>query len=336
MEKLDGDDSKTNAQNQLTTIINEGEKLKQEFTTRMKKLEEDFCRLEKGKEILRERLKSNLAEVEASKLERQKLQQRFKVYAAISDSKVVFARKVTEEEEEGESRTDIKGVFTITQKPAVILSGGQALITFEEEKVASQILKMAKCLVSCEKDKLDVKPRSLKLDSTVKFEIHLDVSRKSIRFSDVPPTMEEERMRDRLEMSFSRPSRGGGEVGSVEYDKRTGAGLVTFLNTGVAENLAMNGTFPADLDSRTTVAVQPVYDYQLKKFQTFCGTLKRTILLDDVKDVEDEEDLQDHLEIHFQKPSNYGGEVESIKYLSAGKKVCAFFTEDTTAQTEEA
>lgn len=336
LEKLDGDDSKTNAQNQLTTIINEGEKLKQEFTTRMKKLEEDFCRLEKGKEILRERLKSNLAEVEASKLERQKLQQRFKVYAAISDSKVVFARKVTEEEEEGESRTDIKGVFTITQKPAVILSGGQALITFEEEKVASQILKMAKCLVSCEKDKLDVKPRSLKLDSTVKFEIHLDVSRKSIRFSDVPPTMEEERMRDRLEMSFSRPSRGGGEVGSVEYDKRTGAGLITFLNTGVAENLAMNGTFPADLDSRTTVAVQPVYDYQLKKFQTFCGTLKRTILLDDVKDVEDEEDLQDHLEIHFQKPSNYGGEVESIKYLSAGKKVCAFFTEDTTAQTEEA
>lgn len=38
--------------------------------------------------------------------------------------------------------------------------------------------------------------------------------------------------------------------------------------------------------------------------------------------------MQDHLEIHFQKPSNYGGEVESIKYVPQGKKVRAFFNED--------
>lgn len=62
-------------------------------------------------------------------------------------------------------------------------------------------------------------------------------------------------------------------------------------------------------------------------FQTFCGTPKRTILLHDIADVEDEEDLQDHLEIHFQKPSNYGGEIESIKY-SRGKALQAFFCED--------
>lgn len=44
--------------------------------------------------------------------------------------------------------------------------------------------------------------------------------------------------------------------------------------------------------------------------------------------MEDEEDLQDHLEIHFQKPSNYGGEIESIKYISKGKALQAFFCED--------
>lgn len=38
--------------------------------------------------------------------------------------------------------------------------------------------------------------------------------------------------------------------------------------------------------------------------------------------------MQDHLEIHFQKPSNYGGEVESIKYVSNGKTLRAFFSED--------
>lgn len=64
-------------------------------------------------------------------------------------------------------------------------------------------------------------------------------------------------------------------------------------------------------------------------FQTFCGSPKRTILLDDIEDKEDEEDLQDHLEIHFQKPSNYGGEIESIKYISGGKTLQAFFCDDS-------
>ena len=62
--------------------------------------------------------------------------------------------------------------------------------------------------------------------------------------------------------------------------------------------------------------------------QTFCGTPTRTILLCGIADFQDEEDLQDHLEIHFQKPSNYGGEVECIKYVSGGNEVKAFFTED--------
>lgn len=39
-------------------------------------------------------------------------------------------------------------------------------------------------------------------------------------------------MKDRLEMSFSRPSRGGGEVKGVEYDKNTGTGCITFLHPG--------------------------------------------------------------------------------------------------------
>lgn len=70
-------------------------------------------------------------------------------------------------------------------------------------------------------------------------------------------------------------------------------------------------------------------------FQTFCGSPTRTILLDDIKDVEDEEDLQDHLEIHFQKPSNYGGEIEYIKYTSGGKALQAFFLCEDTAEMDK-
>lgn len=64
-------------------------------------------------------------------------------------------------------------------------------------------------------------------------------------------------------------------------------------------------------------------------FQTFCGCPKRTILLDDIQDMVDEEDLQDHLEIHFQKPSNSGGEIESIKYIAKPKVLQAFLCEST-------
>lgn len=66
----------------------------------------------------------------------------------------------------------------------------------------------------------------------VAVQVHLDVSTKTLSFSNVPFTLSEERMRDRLEISFSKPSRGGGEVQKVDYDMHTGKGQITFLNTG--------------------------------------------------------------------------------------------------------
>ena len=52
------------------------------------------------------------------------------IFATIPEKKVKFTGKASEEE----IPEVIKGVFTITQRPSVILNGGQALITFEEEK----------------------------------------------------------------------------------------------------------------------------------------------------------------------------------------------------------
>ncbi|XP_048094401.1 N-myc-interactor [Alosa alosa] len=166
-------------------------------------------------------------------------------------------------------------------------------------------------------------------DNKIKeIEVHLNVSKKTVQVSQAPPFLPEERMRDRLEISFSRPSRGGGEVERVSYDKRSGTAEITFLNTGVAERLALRGKYPVDTGREMIVDVAPLYNYRLKKFQTYCGTPKRSILLSGIQDSMEEEDLQDHLEIHFQKPSNYGGEVESIKYVSTGNEVKAFFSED--------
>lgn len=62
--------------------------------------------------------------------------------------------------------------------------------------------------------------------------------------------------------------------------------------------------------------------------QLFSGISTKTILLKGIKETEDdEESVQDMIEIHFQKPSNGGGETENIKYVSKGATwVC--FEED--------
>ncbi|KAG8000999.1 N-myc-interactor, partial [Nibea albiflora] len=311
LEKLEEDDVKMKAKQEMMACIIKQEAYQKEFTESLKAVKETFLELGKRRQDLLDKLKRYQAQLEAKKAESTKLKQKFKIYVQIPDTEVKFTGRTVEEWEDGNH--PIRGVFAISQRPTVILQGGQALITFEEEKVASQILKIATCSVSCDNSHLDV---------------HLDVSRKALCVSNVPPSMPEERMKDRLEMSFSRPSRGGGEVKSVQYDKNTGTGQITFLHPGVAESLALRGKYHVDLDSEVNVQVGPIYKYQLRKFQTFCGSSKRTILLDDIKDMGDEEDVQDYLEIHFQKPSNYGGEIECIKYISRGKTLQAIFYED--------
>ncbi|XP_070771343.1 N-myc-interactor [Enoplosus armatus] len=321
LEKLQEDEAKTKAQQEMCACVAKQEAYQKEFTQSMNAVQDEMLKLGKRTQDLLDKLRRCHDELEAKRAETTKLKQKFKIYAQIPDTEVNFGDKEGREDDS----QPISGVFAISQRPAVLLQGGQALITFEEPKAVSRILRKDKCSVSCDGSSLDVKPKRIIMDPTVKFEVHLQMSRKELKVTNIPPSMSEERMKDRLEMSFSRPSRGGGEVESVEYDKNTGTGQITFVHPGVAESLALRGRYRVDLDSEVNVQVEPVYKYQLCKFQTFCGSPKRTILLDGINDVMDEEDLQDYLEIHFQKPNSGGGEIDSTKYISKGKAVRAFF-----------
>ncbi|KAL6101070.1 nmi [Pungitius sinensis] len=325
LEKLEEDEAKSKAQQELVAHGKKLEECQKESTERLNTVQAEILRLAGRRQNLLDKLKGYQAVLEAKRAESTKLKRKFKIYTQVPDTGVEFKAQIKEEMDENSQ--PIRGVFTISQRPTVPLQGGQALITFEEEKVASQILKNAKCSVSFGNISLDVKPKRITMEPTVKFEVHLEVSRKQLKVSGIPCGMTEER----LEMSFSRPSRGGGEVDDVQYDRTTGAGVITFLPPGVAESLALRGKYRVDLDSEVTVQVGPIYKYQLCKFQTFCGSPRRTILLEDVEDKGDAEDLLDHLEIHFQKPSNYGGEIKSIEYTPRGKALQAFFSEDSAA-----
>ncbi|XP_018974510.1 N-myc-interactor-like isoform X1 [Cyprinus carpio] len=327
LEKAEAETEKRKAEAELQSFMDDEDKIFDKFNKDLVEVQEERTSLDRAQQDLKRELHDLQKKLQLKRDESDSLQRKFKIEARIPVKAVKFVREL--EREEGEEADDqVQSVFTVTQRPSFLLKGGQALITFEEEKVAEQILRLAKCSVACDKAKMDVKPYALSLDPSVKFEVHIQVSKKSVRFCNAPPTLPEERMRDRLELSFSRASRGGGEVEKLEYHKDTGSGRVTFLSTGVAENLVHRGKFCVDTGSDVVVDVLPLYEYQLRKFQTYSGAPRRTVLLGGIQALMDEEDLQDHLEIHFQKPSNYGGEVENIRYVPDGSLLTAFFSED--------
>ncbi|XP_061082798.1 N-myc-interactor-like [Conger conger] len=324
LDKLSAEDTKKQAQKETLELLEEQKKKEAMFNKRSKEQKDSILLLETNNQALMEQLKKYEDMLKIKKAEYSSLLQKSKVIADIPETKVRFTGVETGEDRDYDN---IVGVFTITQRPSFQLTGGQALITFEEEEVAEKILKLPKCSVAFEKHRMDLKPHCVQLDPSVKFEVHMNVSKKKIRFSNLQPYLPVECMSHHLEMSFSKPSQGGGEVEEVAYNMDTNDGQISFLNTGVAESLALKRKHIVDVSHE--VHVHPYFKYQLKKFQTNCGVPKRTVLIGGIQDVLDEEDLQDHLEIHFQKPCNNGGEVESIKYISRPNTADAHFSEDT-------
>lgn len=60
----------------------------------------------------------------------------------------------------------------------------------------------------------------------------------------------------------------------------------------------------------------------------------RTVLLTGIPDIMDKDNLQDNLEIHFQKTANGGGEVEGILYNPLGHTTLALFDEDSPQDSQ--
>ncbi|XP_041120791.1 N-myc-interactor-like isoform X2 [Polyodon spathula] len=334
LDKLDVEEHKKQAQDEMMKLLQEEKEFSKELENQKKRFEQEALAIEETNHQLRHQVNKQKERLKFKRSESESLQQKFKIITAIPEKAVKFigVEKEIPDHKLEEDCLHMQGLFSIIQNPALALSGGHALITFEEEQVAERILKLASCPVTIDNAKMNVKPSRVALDPTAKFEVQLNVSLKKIEVSNIPPVLPEERIRDKLELSFSKPSLGGGEVENVDYNKDSGTAVITFLDTGVAERVAMRKTYPLDMGLKVfEVFVSLCTEHQITKFQTFCGTSRRTVLLSGIRDILDEEDLQDNLEIHFQKPNNYGGEVENIKYTAQGQTIVAYFNEETVA-----
>ncbi|KAM4645295.1 interferon-induced 35 kDa protein [Amazona ochrocephala] len=219
------------------------------------------------------------------------------------------------------------------------LQGGSALITFEKAEVAQRIIEAKEHIVelSCweeleELDQCRVRVQAAPVDILLPsaLEIKLTQGSRSIILSDLPSLdTTEEALLDKLEVFFGKRRNGGGEVESTELLDSSGQVVLTFVEDRVAELLIERGRIQVPLWEHTyELKISPCMRGEVSNLQLQPSRCPRTVLLSGIPDVLSEDPMRDILEIHFQKPSRGGGEVDSIGYVPAGRHGVAVFTED--------
>ncbi|XP_019377974.1 PREDICTED: N-myc-interactor isoform X2 [Gavialis gangeticus] len=334
LSKLSCDAKKETAQDMLIKLRETEEEQRKETFMIMKDHEKNLEVVEQQNiELKREiqKLKDNLAAVNLKLAEmNSKCSQVIQIKKEVSKKKMKFTKM--ENAVNNDTVLNTHCLCCVAAKIPFKLKQGEALLTFEDEDVAQKLIEKGTHTVNLDNGKTEVKAKPITLETGVKFELHVIISGKKINVSEVPDLLiPDEWMRDKLELNFYKSKGGGGEVENVEYDRISRTAVITFLRPGVADNILRHTKHPFQLDGRrrsVSVSVSPVIEKHLEKFQAYFGISTRTILLSGIQEVvEDEESTQDIIEIHFQKQSNGGGEIENITYVSnQTKQVC--FEED--------
>ncbi|NWU67036.1 IN35 protein, partial [Pterocles burchelli] len=250
---------------------------------------------------------------------------------ALPEKKMVFKGLVTNKEDANK--------LMLTPMVRYPLLGGSALITFEKAEVAQRIIEMKEHLVelSCGEEleefercrmRVQAAPVDILLPSAL--EISLARSSRSILVSDLPSLgIPEEALLDKLELFFSKTKNGGGEVESREFLDDSGQVVLTFAQDGVAEPLIARGHIQVLIGKgKYELKISPCMSGDITNLQLQPSRCPRTVLLSGIPDVLGEETMRDTLEIHFQKSSQGGGEVDTLAYVPAGRQGVAVFTED--------
>ncbi|XP_061568664.1 interferon-induced protein 35 [Cololabis saira] len=274
--------------------------------------------LKQEETVLREEIQKVQDAVREQEAQNAGLREKADVFSSMPQKKFVF-RGATQDADDWQ---------TLEMKPHVIypMEGGTALITFEEEDVATKILDMkthkvdlgGECSISVE-----ARPVHLMLPSLV--EIDSDVCHRRILVSDLP-AMDTDTLLNKLEIHFSKSKHGGGEVDSCEFLADSGTAAIAFVGDGIAKRLAEVEYHEVKLQKKKhRVRVTAFLNGQITNLKTKMTTCPRTVLLTGIPNVMEEETMQDLLEINFQKNANGGGEIEAFLYNPLGQQASAVF-----------
>uniref|UniRef100_UPI00398F3453 interferon-induced 35 kDa protein n=1 Tax=Pristiophorus japonicus TaxID=55135 RepID=UPI00398F3453 len=266
-------------------------------------------------------MKEELAKLEDEEAE---LEKQLKISSCMPRKQWIFTGNVLEDYKQ-EVKFDVQPFIRYPVR------GGCALITFDDEAVAYKILKMEEHLVEIEECRINIKAHSLKLLMLEEIEIETRVCKNRILLSEIPKSFTNDQILDKLELHFSKLRNSGGEVEKIEMLQDSGNVVIKFIDEGVAQNLTKKEFHQVEFrgyEKNMPLRVSPFITGEIVKLKTCEIVSKRSVLFTGIPDVMDEEILQDILEIHFQKPSNGGGEVDAFVYIPEGKSAIVCFEAD--------
>ncbi|XP_067088124.1 interferon-induced protein 35 [Osmerus mordax] len=327
-------------QKDLVTGLNAVKNLENEFKLRTNKirqaLEEDdashaikvenktmmLASLRKEEVRLKDQIDAALEQGSQLEKDNYLLRQQTAVSTAVPEKKVVFT---------GVTGNDAK-TQSFEMKPHVLypMEEGTALITFEDEKVAQKILEMkehkvelGECTIT-----LEAKPVQMLVPSVVEMDTQICPHR--VLVSSLPSKLSGEALMDKLELHFGKGKNGGAEVESTDLLQDSGNVVIKFVHGHVAKGLTDQQQHDVAFGKgkKHKVKVTPFLNGKITHFQTRVSECSHTVLLAGIPAIMEQENLQDLLEIHFQKSSNGGGEVEAFLYNPLGQHSLAFFQEE--------
>lgn len=290
--------------------------------------DEEFMKDEQNQKLFTEMAKENIRlseEIQKLEAELQEAMKSSQIKEDIPKTKMKFT-SLENPENDGQF-LNISCSFQVRSPVPYELQKGEALITFEKEEVAQNVISMQNHHVRINDVDLEVVAKPVPLKPGVRFQVHIEVSKIKVNVTEIPDELPESQMRDKLELSFCKSRNGGGEVECVEYDKQTRSAVITFVETGVVDNILKMKDYPLYINQNChRVVVSPYIEKHVKKFQVFSGISKRTVLLTGMEGLQmmDEEIIEDLINIHFQREKNGGGEVDVVK-CSLDQPYIAYF-----------
>lgn len=207
------------------------------------------------------------------------------------------------------------------------LPGGSALVIFDDPKVAEQVLQQKEHKIDMEACRLRVQVQPLELPVVTTIQVTSQKSDQRVLVSGFPAGLKlsEEELLDKLEIFFGKTKNGGGDVEVRELLQ--GSVMLGFAKEGVAQRLCQVGQFRVPLGGQQVpLKVSPYVSGEIQKAEIRFQPVPRSVLVLNIPDVLDGPELHDVLEIHFQKPTRGGGEVEALAVVPPGQRGLAVFT----------
>ncbi|XP_039177206.1 interferon-induced 35 kDa protein isoform X2 [Crotalus tigris] len=249
-----------------------------------------------------------------------------KMPAALPNKEMVFKGHV-----EKEKMDSFPEMLTFVPQIRYPVLGGSALITFEDPEVARRVIQMGQhCIQLDEWSYVHVKAEAMTLLLPSFLKISLKQSSQQVLLSGLSAfSVPKDQLYDKLALFFSKRKNQGGEVDHWEQLTNSDNIVLTFVDDGVAQRIVEKGLFQVPLGKVThQIKASHCLHGEIADLQLHPSFCARTVLLTEIPDVLGRELMCEALEIHFQKQSKGGGEVETAVYIPAGHYAVAVFEEE--------